>query len=76
MRMRNTLPAALSSAAAAVSTMASGQEKAQGVIWLAERPSTVTVHHNFGRQYVRDSPVDSAIRLLFSHFKKNRTVLK
>jgi hypothetical protein len=66
----------LSAATATVSMMASVQNKAQCVTWLAKSKSTVTVQHNFCHTHTGDPPVSKAIWLWFNQFKGSGTVEK
>jgi hypothetical protein len=66
----------ISKATTTVSMMASVQQKAQCVIWLAQSKSTATVQHNFHHTHGRDPPVSKAIWFWFNHFKGSGTTKK
>jgi hypothetical protein len=66
----------ISTATTTVSMMASVQQKAQCVIWLAQSKSTATVQHNFHHTHGRDPPVSKAIWFWFNQFRGSGTIKK
>jgi capsular polysaccharide biosynthesis protein len=72
MHMHSNLPAAVSTATAAVSMMVSTEEKSQ----LAKSTSILTAQHNFHHTYRTDIPVSKVIQSWFNQFKESATVEK